>query len=235
MAIGIPCIYGHLPVDNCMDGYGPERVPTTIGLEVKRIEDMADSVVRSGRIVEQFRRAVDWGCQYLYLVIQGPTRVNHETGMLETLKWDPVARKSGWMETSPPVEYHRWSNFLNTLEIKGNIHTIRTNDPWETAFQVVTLYHWWQTPPEEHSSLDRFHEPVYLARNVPTLRKMVKEIDGVGWQRSMDFFKTFTDQGLNIPQVLSLPAREFEKVKGVGKVTAKKIEEEMRKPVVTTE
>ena len=107
----------------------------------------------------------------------------------------------------------------------------RSSDIAETARKVVDLYHWWQKPPEEHQSLDRFHAPVFLGGQVPLFRRMVKEVEGVGWTRSRDMFSTFAGTGLTIPDVLSLNWKAFTDVKGVGPKTAKAIEEAMHEPI----
>jgi hypothetical protein len=95
----------------------------------------------------------------------------------------------------------------------------------------VDLYHWWQRAPEEHQSLERFHAPVFLGGQVPLFRRVIKEVDGVGWTRSQDFLNFFADKGLSIPEILSLPSKELRQVKGVGKGIADQVEQAMREPV----
>lgn len=230
---GVPVIItGPLPTDVVFYGVDNGGVPAMIGVEVKKPQDMADSAVRSGRLVQQFRNAQDFGCTHLFVVFQGKIRADPRTGLLQELRWDGATRKMCWTTVdNPQCTYGQLDNFLNTLMIQGGILVKRTDDIAETARAIVDLYHWWQRAPEEHQSLDRFHQPVFLGGQVPLFRRVIKEADGVGWTRSLDFLNFFADKGLTVPEILSLPAAEFKKVKGIGPVIAKQVEADMHRPV----
>lgn len=230
--VGITVQLTDIPTDVLFYGLEDGRRPVMIGVEVKKPQDMADSAVRSGRLVQQFRNAQDYGCEHLFVVFQGEIREG-AGGLLEHLVWDYQLRKFQWkMVENPSITYVALDNFMNTLEIQGGIGVKRAKDQKETARQIVDLYNWWQRPPEEHQSLERFHQPVWLGGQVPLLRRMVKEVDGVGWTRSADFFNYFADKGMSTLDVLSLPAREYKNVKGVGPKTAETIEQDLHRLVV---
>lgn len=230
LATGIRCMYGNLPVDTVMYGVDEGRTPIIIGCEVKRPDDMVNSITMSGRLVQQFRAAAEFGCTRLYLFLQGITRPGRSDGLLEHYHTVRGGHKPEWTVTNPAIEYSRWVGFQNTLLSRG-IMVKRTSDPYETAAEIVNLYHWWQKPPEEHDSLDRFKQTVLLAKDVPFFRKLIKEFDGVGWQRSMDFFLEFAGQGLSPQDVLNLEPKQWARVKGIGKGTVEKMVEQWKSPI----
>ena len=237
LAVGVNCLYSSLPCDTAFYGYGPERTPIIIGVEVKKPDDMADSVVRTGRLVQQFRACSAFGISVMYLFFQGIIRPGPD-GYLEKYvgprKNPDGSQKSPWDVTNPPVMYGQMDNFLNTVDVKGGVHVKKTSDPRESAHAIVDLYHWWQRSPEEHTSMDRFNTAggaAFLSKEVPFFRKMVKEIPAVGWVRSLGFYETFRDQGHSTLDVLNMSAKEWQKVKGVGPTIANDMHKVLHEPI----
>lgn len=225
LAIGIPTTFTDCILDVIFYGYGASSSQTMVGVEVKRGDDMADSITRGGRLAQQLKVAREFGVGPMYVVVQGIFRPSKGDGLLEEL------RGRTWTVTSPQIEYSRWDNFQTTLSSRGIIIK-RSQDMYETARIVVDLYHWHQRPPEDHQSLDRFYEPVFLTGTAPMFRKVVKEFDGVGWTRSLDWFMEVQGKGLSIRDVLNQGPKEWAKTKGIGKKTALAIEEALLMPIM---
>lgn len=229
LAVGVPTMYGKLPCDNVFYGYGPDSKEIMIGIEVKKPTDLVNCVLKTGRLVSQFRNCVEYGVSVMYLLYQGIIRPGPGDGLLEEWKFGGV-----WEDVEPGITYSHMDNFLNTLQVRGGVFVKRSAWPEETAQQVVDIYNWWQRPPEEHSSVDRFtgqDGAVMLGGQPPLVRRMVKEIEGVGWKRSLDFMKTFSGQGLSTLDVLNMEPKDWTKVPGIGKVTAGRMWDELHAPI----
>lgn len=93
----------------------------------------------------------------------------------------------------------------------------------------MDLYNWWQTPWEEHRSHLAFDDSNELRElvqtSVPTLlRRIAKELPGIGWVRS----KLVEQRFGTVYDMISAGPQEWVKIEGVGKLTAKRVFEAMR-------
>lgn len=229
-AVGVPVIEAPLPVDCSFYGLGPEKSPAMIGVEFKKPNDLARSIVQNARLINQFRNAVAYGHTKLYLLLEGIVRPNSE-GLVEHYTWVPGTQQQGWVLTDPIVEYRRWDNFLTSLETKGGIGIKKSASHYETAFQIVDLYHWHQKPWEEHDTLDRFYTPVFLGGKPPLLRKLVKELDGISWDRSLAILNDYRGTGMSIADVFAQDAKGWQRTRGIGKGIATAVEQALKEPL----
>jgi len=84
-----------------------------------------------------------------------------------------------------------------------------------------------QKPPEEHSSLEGFHQPpnpVSLNGRPGLMRRVFKELHGIGWERSKraeDYFKG----RLSLVDALRA-GEEWQNIEGIGPEISKMIYKE---------
>ena len=93
----------------------------------------------------------------------------------------------------------------------------------ETAAQVKALWALYQKPPSEHSSLKSIYTTPVPGRNLllrPSLvRRIAKELTGIGWQRSGDVDEKFK----SVREMVAATEKDWLKIPGIGKKTAKSV------------
>jgi len=198
-------------------GKGPDG-PLPVGVELKTIGDLLSSLV-SGRLTGHQIPGMVQQYHQVWLVVEGMVKPDRETGELQQF------RGSGWR----PIElgrrrftYHDFSAFLATLETKAGVHVRQTEGRWETACLLASLYRWWQKDWESHRGHLAF-EPVLrdtaLLSQPSLLRRLAKELPGVGWTKSAEVeahFKT-------VDRMTSATEADWVQIKGIGKTLAGKI------------
>jgi len=204
-------------------------------VEVKKPQDLVESVEHSGRLIEQIRRAkLDPMAWVYYLVLErgkycGP---DADGDYAERTRggFTKVAVPGTGHDGKPPraVSYRRCMNFLNSLDVLEGVRLRLTASEAETVALVVSLYHWWQKPLEAHTSTtaDRLYAPVWLgpSAQVSLLREWAKDLDGIGVKRSKDVEGHFT----SALEMAEADVAEWVRVPGIGKATAEKVWRQIR-------
>lgn len=195
-------------------------------VERKKLGDMA-SCILDGRYLAQAQAARDAGIDVLILIAEGNMRSNPEDGMIDVPVWsiDPTTfkRKQVWVPLKPTISYSRFDQYLTELDYLAGIIVKRSRDVLETAAQIKALWLNFQTPPSKHGSLHQIFEsvplgPVLLTR--PSLvRRMAKELNGIGWSRSAAVAQHF----FSIRAMVDATEEEWMTIEGVGKGTAMKV------------
>lgn len=197
--------------------------------ERKRLRDLVQCVMSSGRFLRQIQEAHTAGFRFFFSVIEGIFRANPQTGLLEH-------RRGGGWETfhvdprnpdSPTIAYSRIDNYLNQIDYYLGVRVRMSSGPSETVRKVTDLYHLFQKPPEDHSSLKQFetHRDAgasYLSK--PSLvRRVAKEFPGVGWDRSRGFDEVFPTLRDLSQAIVEGDEKWLTAVEGVGRKTARAI------------
>lgn len=188
--IGLPCQLTRLAYgDISFIGVGPGGIPITVGVEVKSINDVLQSITTgrfSGHQLPGLKKSYD----IVWLLIEGLWRPNQKTGVLQ------YRRKRGeWADLTVGTRrfmFRDLATWLFTTEIKGGISIARVSDWGEAILWISTLYSWWTSKEWEghrsHLALnetgrDRFFDNALLIK--PTLLRMVAaELPGIGWSKS---------------------------------------------------
>lgn len=125
-----------------------------------------------------------------------------------------------WYTPEPTMAYSRWDEYLSEIDILMGIPVKRSQNVKETAAIVRSLWSLFQKPPSQHSSLEVFYRQppprVDLYQQPGFLRRVVKEIDGIGWDRSREVEALYR----SVHTLCHATVKDWMKIPGIGKVTA---------------
>jgi len=115
--------------------------------------------------------------------------------------------------------------FLNSLSLQAGFLIRETHTLHHTAMLIYNLYRWWQK--SDHTSLLAMHKHRFpddssggVILQPPSLvRRIAAELPGIGWKRSLDAAKHFG----SVEQMINADVDEWIKIPGVGKLTARKV------------
>lgn len=200
-------------------GNGPDDAPVFIGVERKAILDMLQSMT-SGRFSGHQLPGLLSCYGVVYLVLEGVFRADPRSGLLTA----PRGR-SGWQ----PIAFGQrrfmakelW-NFCNTLQVVTGVHIVRTGTMRETGQWLVAAESWWSKDYHKHKGhrgFDNPQPPAALLRKPGLVRRIAKELPGVGWTRSGAVENAF-------PSVVDMAMAEeceWAAIPGIGPVLASRI------------
>lgn len=203
-------------------GNGPENIPISIGIERKTINDLISSM-ESGRLSGHQLLGLLSSYSYIYILIEGIWRGSN-SGILE------VMRGKRWF----PVSYGKRmfmardiNTYLNSISILCDLKIWRTENKEQTGQWVSNIYGWWQKKWTDHKSMKQFNAPPLPKRayffKPGLLQRMIKEISGLGWDKSELLIKQFE----SLTEVLCATEKDLTAIPGIGKVLAKKIRKEL--------
>lgn len=211
--------------DVAFAGNGPEGCPVDVGIELKQLSD-ALNCMSDGRFAGHQLPGLVAAYNYVWLVIEGAYRADHKTGVLQH------PRAGRWKDVELGKRRYMYREFdcwLRTMEIKAGIRVWRCYDRMETVQFVMDLYGWWNAKEfKDHRAHLAFHgteesDSALLLK--PSLaRRVAAQLPGIGWERSRAVAERFP----TVMELARAKVDEFAGMKGVGKLTAKKIVEAMQ-------
>lgn len=226
--LGVPAVLSQMEFgDAAFIGNGPDNAPHQVGIEVKTIGDVMNCMT-SGRYAAHQLPGLRRDYDEVWLMIEGQWRAKEPDGLLQMQHpqkgywFDLKAGGRRWMWK----EVHGW---VNTMMVLGGTKVWTTTDRAGTARAIASLYHWWQKPFEQHSSLKTFVD--YKARvggqagqpamlRAPTVeRRVYKELPGLGWERSLAVEREFP----NLLTAFTADEGSWQRIEGVGPKTASRI------------
>jgi ERCC4-type nuclease len=200
IAVPLPIDHG----DATFGGVDSHGDPLLVSIERKKLGDLA-ACITDGRYLAQAQKAKELGADVLILILEcGETRANPDDGILEMKVWQPFTNgnnqrrmREEWVPVRPTLMYSRFQDYLFELDYLLGIIVKHSSNVRETASIIKALWSWFQHT--NHQSLNQFHvthpSQVQLVR--PNLvRRVSKEIDGIGWDWSQVVatrFKTVRD------------------------------------------
>lgn len=216
-----PCL---LPAgDICIPGNGPDG-DVLIGVEVKKIDDLLQSITNGRLSATQLPAMVDnFSCLGRWLLTVGEYR-NGRAGRLEV-----KGSRGGFYPYrvgSREVPWGYVEGFLIELQTMGfGLKQVASNE--HAAEWLERLDRFWSKPWLEHKAMKKFD---VSARNkvalMPDVDKellaraeVFKDLPGLGWERAMaaaEHFPTVIDAMIS-------EENEWAEVRGIGKVLAKAI------------
>ena len=220
IAVPLPIAVG----DACFSGIGVNGDVILVAVERKKIGDMV-SCILDGRYLHQAQISKELGADILCLIVEGAIRSNPDDGLLEVPVWGinprTMRRAQLWEPVKPTISYSRFDQYLTELDYLANIIVKRSADVRETASIIKALWDNFQTAPDKHNSLHQiFSAPpprVFLTR--PSLvRRVAKEISGIGWERSA----AVADEFPTVRAMVDAGVKDWESIEGIGKKTAQK-------------
>lgn len=208
--------------DIAFSGNGPNG-PTTIGIERKRFRDMIDSMA-SGRLTgHQFLGLMN-SYDQVYILIEGLFKIGKD-GHLRRPKGNSwVVVQVG----NRPISAKYLYNYLNELFIMCHVGFTFTTSIMNSAFWIDGLYSWWQKKWDSHSALNQFYSPPPPARAFfrppKELVRMIKEIEGVGWDRAKAIGRKYS----SMKKLCEAKVEDLTKIEGIGKKLAGRILSSLR-------
>ena len=203
--------------DMAFEGNGP-RGPAAIGIERKTISDLIGSI-HSGRLTSHQIPGMRNLYDYSYLIIQGISRRNQASGLLETLyqgKWYPLKLGPRTIPYSA-LDSIRWS-----METQGGMIVRQTDSDRDTVEEIAGIYRSWQKPWDGHSSFKTIYLPSAptVVIHPPSLaRQYARLMPGIGWERSGAVAARFS----TCEDITLATVEEWAEIEGVGKATAEKV------------
>lgn len=187
--LGIPAEIIRLPYgDFAFEGRGPEDSSLNIGIELKRLQDLATSI-RSGRLAghqlpgltgEHAAFDVAW------LVVEGWWKTS-AGGQVLTYH----GRKLGWRPLKGRLMTSEMQKKLLTYEMRGGLHVRYTNTRDDTLRFIADLFHWWTDKAmDQHTSHIAVHRPLQYAQ-ISDFREVVSRFPGVGLKTSLPVEQRF--------------------------------------------
>lgn len=222
-------------VDAGFFGTGLNNKPLRVGVERKKIGDMAQCIL-NGRYIHQAQTAHDTGFNVLCLIVEGRVRSNPDDGILEVPVWGvnpkTLRRAEIWQPVKPFITYSRFDQFLTELFCLAGILVKRSETVAETALQIKDLYVNFQKSPDKHNSLHQIYTlapPVVQLTRPGLVRRVAKELDGIGWERSGQVAAQFK----SVREMVDANQKQWYAIEGIGKKTAEKVVAELQGLKVT--
>jgi ERCC4-type nuclease len=232
LSLGVKVQLGRLPFgDLSFVGNGPDGIPQQIGIEHKRVSDVLQCIT-DGRFTGHQLPGLVGQYNRVWLWLEGEYRAGR-SGLLQR-KLDSGRGEGRWVDCSMgrrSFHYHELESWLNTLEIKAGVHVRRTANQMESVTSIAALYRWWTGKDwEDHKSHLGFDLSGECDRALLLpphfVRRVAKELSGVGWERSAAIVKHFgTDRGI-VP-LITAELEDWCRIDGIGKGTAVKIMREL--------
>uniref|UniRef100_A0A6M3KXJ7 ERCC4 domain-containing protein n=1 Tax=viral metagenome TaxID=1070528 RepID=A0A6M3KXJ7_9ZZZZ len=201
-------------------GNGPKAAQSLVGVEVKSISDLLNSMT-TGRLAGHQLIGLMNSYNVIYLLIYGAWRANPDDGLLELYQSGKWRTSSRGRKAQPAIYVE---NFLNTLSICCGIVVRMARSPKDAARVILSLYNWWQKDWDQHRS----HKALSKSR-LPT--------EGIfGWKASLlkqwgsclpgigDLKLDAVEAKFDNPLAMALAdISEWQEIEGVGKKTAERV------------
>lgn len=207
--------------DFAFEGNGPNG-SVLVGVERKAVRDMLNSI-RYGRYSDHQLPGMLKLYGYSYLIVEGVYRPGGD-GMLEGLMrggFQPIYLGSqGFL-------YRELDMFLTTISMMTPVRIRRSEGTGETAHQVVNLEKWWAKPWDSHHAHQQLQSmpPGGAVLYEPSLlRRIAKELPGIGWGKSKDVEEFFG----TVEVMVNATQAEWKRVDGVGKTLSERIWQALR-------
>ncbi|KKN52288.1 hypothetical protein LCGC14_0613830 [marine sediment metagenome] len=207
--------------DAAFMGNGPDG-PTTIGVERKTLGDMISSI-DSGRLAGHQLVGLCNSYEQVYLLLEGKWEEDLHTGLLMHFK------HSRWFPFTLGTRQFMGSyltGFLNTIAAKCGVKIWYSPDLGHSGRWLTQLYRWWQKDWDKHKGLNAFHvttPPQAMMHKPSVTHKMIKELSGVGWGKSVKLLEKFP----TMFKLLCAKKEELMEVEGIGKTLADSIWNEL--------
>ena len=211
--------------DACFIGVGEGGKDLLVAIERKKVSDLA-ACINDGRLVHQMQKALDNNADVFVLIVEEPYRSDAE-GLLAVPRWSPGARRSELAPVRPTMTFSRFEQYLFELDWLAGVVVKRSDNVRQTADIIKALYTNFQKEPDRHQSLRKFYRtppPIVPLQEPSLVRRVAKELRGIGWDRSKAVDEYF-------PSVLAMcvaDVKEWASIPGIGKKTAEAVVKALR-------
>jgi ERCC4-type nuclease len=186
-----------------------------VGIEIKKINDAVGSLL-SGRLAEHQIPGMLSMYGVSYIIVEGYYRCDPVSGLIQGWtggSWRDIHNKR------QSITWESLDNWLTSIETLANIRIRRTVSEKETVRTIQSLYNWWGR--EDHRSMKVFNTASRAAGIEPPnlLRRVVKELPGIGWERSI----VVADHFGTIWNMANASEEEWITIEGIGEGIAGKV------------
>lgn len=225
ISAGLPAHVGHLEfADFAFDGNGPGGT-VSVGIERKRVSDLLSSL-HTGRLAGHQLPGLIRAYDYVWLFVEGQMR----PGLHNILEYyDEPSRRWYTAMTGQrrQMTYPDIFSYLTSIETCTKVKVRCTDSASDTVAQIGGIYRWFGKEWEAHKSFVGFHHkpPSHVALEKPSfMRRVVKELDGIGWDKSYAVERAFGD----VMTMAIADAREWMQIDGIGKKLAQSAVDQIR-------
>lgn len=215
----ISCGFG----DMVWAGEGPDGKSINVAIEYKKIDDVL-ACIGDGRFAGHQLPGLLLNYDRVYLLVEGRTRIDRNSGILQKHRGDQWrdVEKGGRKFTFRDLEH-----WYTSMEELAQVRVINTYDEYQSARYVVAKHSWWTAKGyDEHSSLKQFHIPPPPAATFVkpgVLRRVAKELTGVGWDRSVSVEAKFK----SVREMCNASERTWQEIDGIGPILSNRIVKEI--------
>lgn len=237
--LGVPTSVVRLDAaDAVFSGLGPAG-DLDIAVETKRIPDVLDCMISGRFAAHQLPSMLEAGYDRIYLLVVGQFACDPVNGRLRIRH----SHKNFWFDAKTgghrgrPWMYREFIGWLMTMEELGGVRLAFAQDDRDEVRWLAGLYHWWTDKAyHEHSSLKTFvdykgkvgHRGDERNRSLlsaPSLmRRIAKEIDGIGWEKSVEVEQSFG----SVYNMVNATEDEWREIPGIGPKIAHNAVESLR-------
>jgi len=175
----------------------------------KKFADLV-SCIGDNRHLDQVRAAREAGFDFIFVVLEAEWR--DKDGQAQY-------KRRGW--TDAGIETARVHAYLLQLQYYGGVNVFQTKNKQETVRLVLALEKMFSQAPEDHSTLLGFYTappPLVSLYGKPSfMRRVLKELPGVGWELSARIEARAVSKGDELKDLIHWTREEWELVEGIGK------------------
>ena len=171
--------------DVAFEGKGSNHTSLAIGIELKTIPDLVNSV-RSGRFAGHQLPGLRQMYEHSWLVIEGTYR-SDRAGALTRYQ----GSRRGWTSVHGQMTASELEKQVLTFELCGGLHVRYTNSRRATLNFIASLFRWWTDKSmERHQSHLAVHTP-HGFTPLSEFRQVVSRFPGIGLKTSLAVEKHF--------------------------------------------
>lgn len=207
--------------DVALSGHGPDPdKPLTIGVEVKSVHDLLQSI-GTGRLAGHQIPGLVRSYDHSWLLIYGAVRAGKDNYL-------EINRHGRWQHFHlgrNPVPYSYLEGFLLTAQLFSPIRIKWVYDEDEAAKWISVFDRWLSKKWDKHKALQVFNESQAIAVPIGAdpveaqMAKIAAQLPGVGWTRAWGAARQFE----SVDEMMNASIPEWEKIDKIGPVLAKSI------------
>lgn len=200
-----------------IEGRGPEGCPVLVGVEYKKLGDLAQCI-DNGRLVGHQLPGMIESYQDIWLLVEGIWKPGRSGELLvpHGPSWKSLRVGKG------AFSYSAMEGFLLTLQIKMGVKVKQTGTSSQTTDWLLALNRWWTQKEwgEHHAHLAFDNSQALSLISRPTLvRRMAAELPGIGWDKSGKVATHFD----SVVGMVNAPESEWREIEGIGKGIAQNV------------
>ena len=209
---------GDLPADFAFQGQWDGGRPLWACGDRKHLGDLLQCI-RDGRHVRQLQRCREAGYEIQYLVVEGAIIKHNITGNVAIRKGKNV------VDHPAHIPFSELTAYLEEVALYGGVQVRLTLGLTSTVSAILQAYKTLAVPPDHHKVLHKVYSIPHtgaadmLGRRPSLLRRIAKELPGVGWELSQRVEDHFSSVG----EMLTAAPSLWEDIEGIGSTKAQRI------------